>query len=215
VALHLYDTLGLAALERLWGTFALVIAGEDGRFLAGRDTLGVAPLYWSRRGDTVVFASELKAFEDEWRRSVEPFPPGHAWTPEDGLVAWRPSPTGAPVLLRSYDPDEQPPRWVFEAVRHSVVRAVEQQMDVDVPVGVFLSGGVDSSIVTAIAARAAHRNGSLLPTFSAGLAGSPDVLAARAVAEHAGTEHRELIYTADDAVAIVPDVIAVLESFDP
>lgn len=81
-ALHLYDEAGVGAFERLWGTFALAIAGEDGRFVATRDTFGVSPLYWAQRGDTVLFASELIAFEDEWRADVRRFPPGHAWTPE-------------------------------------------------------------------------------------------------------------------------------------
>jgi asparagine synthase (glutamine-hydrolysing) len=163
------------------------------RFLASRDTFGVAPLYWARRGDTVLFASELKAFEGEWRSVVEPFPPGHAWTPEGDLVAWRPSPSGAPVLLRSYGRRDDPPQWVFDAVRGSLVRAVERLMVADVPVGVFLSEGVDSSVVTAIAARAAAQAGSRLMTFAAGLAGSRDIEAARMVAEHAGTDHHELI----------------------
>ena len=215
VVLHLYDSLGVRAFERLWGTFAFAIAGDDGRFVATRDTLGVAPLYWARLGDTALFASELKAFEGEWRSAVEPFPPGHAWTPEEGLVGWRPSPTPAPVLLRSREPRDQPPRWVFDAIRDSLVRAVEQLMVADVPVGIFLSGGVDSSIITAIAARVAAAAGTTIRTFAAGLEGSRDIQAARTVAQHTGTDHHELIYRADDAIESVPEVIAVLESFDP
>ena len=215
VALHLYDAGGTRAFERLWGTFAFVIAGQDGRFVACRDTLGVAPLYWARHGDTVLFASELKAFEGEWRGAVEPFPPGHAWTPGDGLVAWRPPPAAAPVLLRGRGSRDDPPRWVFDALRESLVRAVEHLMVADVPVGIFLSGGVDSSIVTAIAARAAAADGSTVKTFAAGLAGSRDIEAARLVAEHTGTDHHELLYRAADAIESVPEVISVLESFDP
>lgn len=212
---HLYNAVGIGAFERLWGAFAFAIAGEDGRFVACRDTFGIAPLYWARRGDTVLFASELKAFEGEWRGALEPFPPGHAWTPRDGLVGWRPAPAAAPVLLRSQRPRDAPPRWVFDALRDSLIRAVENLMVADVPVGIFLSGGVDSSIITAIAARAAAASGSPIMTFAAGLEGSRDIEAARIVAEHAGTEHHELIYRAADAIDIVPEVIAVLESFDP
>lgn len=215
VVLHLYDDEGVAAFERLWGTFAFAIAAGDGRFVACRDTLGIAPLYWSRHGDTVLFASELKAFEGEWRAAVEPFPPGHAWSPDEGLVGWRPAPSAAPVLLRSRRRSDDPPAWVLDAIRDTVVRAVERLLVADVPVGVFLSGGVDSSIVTAIAARAAEGSVTPLKTFAAGLAGSRDIEAARVVAAHSGTDHHELIYTADDAIASVPDVIAVLESFDP
>ncbi len=214
-ALHLYDEQGVGAFERLWGTFAFAIAGEDGRFVAARDTLGVSPLYWARGGDTVLFASALVAFEDEWRADVRPFPPGHAWTPERGLTPWRPFPAAAPVLLQSRAPDEEPPAWVFDAVRETLVRAVERSLAADVPVGILLSGGLDSSVLTAIAARAAARHGTIIMTFSAGLRGSPDLAAARAVAEHTGTEHREHVYNAEDAIALVPDVIGVLESFDP
>ena len=214
-ALHLYDEEGLGAFERLWGTFAVAIAGEDGRFAAARDTFGVSPLYWARRGDTVLFASELAAFEDEWRPEVRPFPPGHAWTPDGGLTPWRPFPAAAPVLLRSRAPDEEPPAWVFDALRETLVRAVERSLVADVPVGILLSGGLDSSVVTAIAARAAARDGTTIKTFAAGLRGSPDLAAARAVADAVGTEHREHVYSADEAIAQVPEVIGVLESFDP
>jgi asparagine synthase (glutamine-hydrolysing) len=215
VVLHLYEDLGTDAFEQLWGNFAFALASEDGGFVAARDTFGIAPLYWARRADTVLFASELKAFDEDWRADVEPFPPGHAWTPRDGLAPWRPFPAAAPVLMRSRDPDEEPPTWVFDAVRDSLTRAVEQALVADVPVGVFLSGGVDSSIVTAIAARAAGREGKTLRTFAAGLEDSPDLTAARLVAEHAGTDHREHVYTADEAIELVPEVIRVLESFDP
>jgi asparagine synthase (glutamine-hydrolysing) len=214
-ALHLYEQEGLDGLERLWGTFAFAIAGEGERFAVARDTFGVAPLYWARRDDTVLFASELKAFDEEWRELLEPFPPGHAWSPEGGLTAWRPAPAAVPVLMQSHAPDEDPPAWVFDALRDTFVRAVDRALAADVPVGIFLSGGVDSSIVTAIAAIAAERRSSTIQTFAAGLADSPDLIAARVVADHAGTDHHERVYTPEEAIALVPEVIAVLESFDP
>lgn len=214
-ALLLFDERGTAAFEKLWGTYALVIAAEDGRFAVSRDPLGITPLYWARRGETVLFASELKAFDADWRADVEPFPPGQIWTPGDGLIAKPEFPEGAPVLLKSRDPEEEPPRWVFDAIRETLVRAVESAMEADVPAGVLLSGGVDSSVVTAIAARYAAKQGSKLKTFAAGLEGSSDLAAARLVAEHVGSDHGELVYTADDAIELVPEVIASLESFDP
>lgn len=215
-ALHLFEDLGVSAFERLWGTFALVVAGADGRFAVARDVLGIVPLYWARRDGTVLFASELKAFDEDWRSAAEPFPPGHAWTPEDGLVAGPAAPGGAPVLLKSRAPHEEPPAWVFDALRETLVRAVQRHLDVDVPVGILLSGGVDSSIVTAVAARLAAEQGRpTLPTFAVGLEGSSDLAAARRVAEHVGTAHHELVYTAEDAIALVPRVIAELESFEP
>jgi asparagine synthase (glutamine-hydrolysing) len=85
----------------------------------------------------------------------------------------------------------------------------------DVPVGVFLSGGLDSSLVAAIAARYLDRRGERLKTFAVGTEGSPDLLAARVVASHLGTEHHESVYTASEALAAVPDVVRAIESFDP
>src|SRR5690606_16264834 len=84
-ALRLYQDRGTAAFERMWGHFALVLASEDGGFAVSRDVLGLAPLYWARRDQTVLLASELKAFSEDWIGAAEPFPPGHAWTPERGL----------------------------------------------------------------------------------------------------------------------------------
>lgn len=214
-ALRLFERDGVEGFERLWGTFAFVVAGDDGRFAAVRDALGVAPLYWARRGETVVFASELKAFDEDWRGHVEPFPTGHLWTPAGGLARWSSSPAGPSVLMRNRTPDEDPPAWVFDAIRDSVVRAVEDALAADVPVGAFLSGGLDSSVVCAVAARAARERGFRFPTFAAGLDGSPDLLAARRVSEHLGTDHHERVYTAEEAIELVPEVVGMLESFDP
>lgn len=214
-ALRLYQDRGVSSFERMWGHFVLVIASEDGGFAVARDVLGLAPLYWARRDRTVLFASELKAFPEDWQGAVEPFPPGHAWTPDGGLVPCKPFPGGAPVLLMSRGPEEEPPGWVFDAVRETLVKAVERALDSRTPVGILLSGGVDSSIITAVAARLAAQDGRRVPTFAVGLEGSADLTAARLVAEHTGTEHHELAYSPQQAIDLVPQVIAELESFDP
>ncbi|PVZ14206.1 asparagine synthase (glutamine-hydrolyzing) [Actinomycetospora cinnamomea] len=214
-ALRLFDRDGLEGAQRLWGTFAFAVAGEDGRFAAIRDTLGVAPLYWARRDGTVLFASELKAFDEDWRPEVEPFPTGQAWTPRDGLCEWSSSLSGPTALMRSRASDEDPPLWVFDAIRDSVVRAVETALRADVPVGAFLSGGLDSSVICAVAANAVRARGGTFHTFAAGLSDSPDLLAARRVADHIGSHHHERVYTAEEAIELVPDVIWMLESFDP
>jgi len=96
-----------------------------------------------------------------------------------------------------------------------LVRAVERQMMGDVPVGVFLSGGLDSSLVAAIAARWAAREGTVLHTFAVGTEDSPDLLAARQVAEFLGTDHHEIDYTAAEALESLPGVVRAIESFDP
>lgn len=214
-ALRLYRLRGHAAFESLWGAFALIVADTNGNFTVARDELGIAPLYWARLGETVLFASELKAFEGEWRAHVEPFPPGHLWTPEGGLQAGPAMPGTGPVLLKTRGPREHPPEWLFDALRETLIRAVSENLDAQVPIGVLLSGGVDSSIITAIAAKLLRERGIVVPTFAVGMEGSRDLLAAREVAEFVGTEHHELVYTAEDAIELVPQVISLLESFDP
>jgi len=207
VALHLLADEGPAALARLNGMFAFVMASEDGRFVAARDPVGIKPLYWSTFKGATRFASEMHAFDAEWQPRVEPFPPGCSWTPEDGLVRFASAvPEGA----------LEPPHEDFVAgTRAVLVRAVERQMMGDVPVGVFLSGGLDSSLVAAIAAPWCERIGTRLQTFAVGTPDSPDLAAARRVAEHLDTDHHEFTYTAENALAALPDVVRAIESFDP
>jgi asparagine synthase (glutamine-hydrolysing) len=205
VALHLVDRCGPDSLDQLNGMFAFVLAGRDGRFLAARDPVGIKPLYWARRRGSVRFASEMAAFDRDWQPHVEVFPPGHYWTPQRGLVRF-----AAAVPPGAWSGESEP-----ACTRDILVQSVERQMMGDVPVGVFLSGGLDSSLVAAIAARYLDARGERLKTFAVGTHGSPDLLAARVVAKHLGTEHHESVYTASEAVAAVPDVVRAIESFDP
>jgi asparagine synthase (glutamine-hydrolysing) len=207
VALHLVDHCGPDSLHELNGMFAFVLAGPDDRFLAARDPVGIKPLYWARRGGSVRFASEMRAFDRDWQPLVETFPPGHYWTPQRGLVQFA---AAVPASDRVGDDD-----FDANSTREILIRSVEHQMMGDVPVGVFLSGGLDSSLVAAIAQRYLEERGERLMTFAVGLADSPDLLAARAVASCLGTEHHESVYTAAEAVAAVPDVVRAIESFEP
>jgi asparagine synthase (glutamine-hydrolysing) len=163
------------------------------------------------------FASELRAFDRDWQADVEVFPPGHYWTPETGLRRFRAAVPREGV--EKYDGPSEPgaeiPDDMLKLVRDSLIKTVERQMMGDVPVGVFLSGGLDSSLVAAIAAPWAKRNGRTLKTFAVGLEDSSDVIAARVVAEHLGTEHHERIYTEEDALRVLPEVVRTIESFDP
>jgi len=207
VALHLIGDEGPAALARLNGMFAFVMAAEDGRFVAARDPVGIKPLYWSRKNGETRFASEMHAFAPEWQPEVEPFPPGFSWTPEGGLERFA---SAVPAQLSA------PARAdVVAGTREVLVRAVERQMMGDVDVGVFLSGGLDSSLVAAIAAPWCERHGTQLHTFAVGTPDSPDLAAARQVAEFLSTDHREFTYTAEEALEALPEVVRSIESFDP
>jgi asparagine synthase (glutamine-hydrolysing) len=215
VALALVESEGPDALSRLNGMFALVIAGDDGALVAARDPVGIKPLYWVRDGDRAMFASELGAFDPERRPLVEPFPPGHFWTPERGLVAFARIDEPPKTPLPSFDAEQPAPPAVLDALRQVLIEAVEARMMADVPVGVFLSGGLDSSLVGAIAARVAKSRGQRLLSFAVGMPGSPDLTAARSVAEHLEAEHHEATYTAEQARAAVPEVVRVMEAYDP
>jgi asparagine synthase (glutamine-hydrolysing) len=199
VALHLIDRDGPEALSRLRGMYAFFAASEDGRCVAARDPVGV------------------KAFEEDWQADVELFPPGHAWTPEDGLVEFRaPVPDDVPDEVDPPDvPEEPTPDGLRTLIRERLTAAVEREMMADVPVGVFLSGGLDSSLIAAIAAERARANGQTLHSFAVGTADSPDLAAARTVAEHLGTEHHERIYEPDELQELLLRVIHSIESYDP
>src|SRR3954470_24221247 len=115
VALHLLDEEGPSALARLNGMFAFVMAGRDGRFVAARDPVGIKPLYWARRGDSVRFASEMHAFDPEWQAAVAPFPPGCAWAAGGGVVRF------AIAVPAARDPVTDP-EALLEGTRDVLVR---------------------------------------------------------------------------------------------
>jgi asparagine synthase (glutamine-hydrolysing) len=213
LALRRVAASGPEALAGIDGVFALAIAGGDGRFLAARDPLGVKPLYWARRGDTTLFASELGAFDADWLPAVAYFPPGHAWTPERGLERF--AHAVPPQLAASPAPESATPGQVRDGIRDALVGSVEAQMRGDAGIGAFLSGGLDSSLITAIASRVCRERGTTLKTFAVGVEGAPDLDAAREVAAHIGTEHHELAYTTAEALDRLPGVVRSLENFDP
>ena len=207
VILHALDAWGPEGIRRLRGMFAFVVADADGDLVAARDPLGIKPLYWARVDDRVVFASELRAFEPGLRPQVEAFPPGHWWRNGSEPVAFADLGEGGPL----FDDEEQARR----AVREVLVEAVERRLMADVGVGVLLSGGLDSSIIAAIAAQASAGTGRRVRSFAVGTEGSADLLAARAVAEHLGLEHHERTYTPDEAQRQLDDVVAAMESYEP
>ncbi|NGN64263.1 asparagine synthase (glutamine-hydrolyzing) [Streptomyces sp. A7024] len=210
-ALALLRENGTAGLQRLQGMWALCAATPDGRFVAARDRLGIKPLYWARHDGHVYFASEIRAFPRAAQPAVESFPPGCYWTPESGVVRF------ADVVTRDAAAREWAdlaPEVAEKATREVFVDSVKRHLMADVEVGVFLSGGLDSSLVAAIAANEYARQGRRLKTFAVGTAGSPDLLAAREAAAFLGTEHHEAVFDGKMAIAAVDEVVASVESFD-
>ena len=207
--LHATIAHGGQGLTKLEGMYAFTLTGSRHPFLAARDPVGIKPLYWAHVDGKTIFASEMKAFDEAHRPYVEPFPPGHYWTPGQGLVRFA-DPAPEHTVDAPGDVDDH-----IETIRTHLIASVEMQLMADVPVGVLLSGGLDSSLVAAIAARRYQQTGRRLTTFSIGTANSGDLLAARRVAQHLNAEHYERIYTAEEAIAAVPQVIRATEHYDP
>lgn len=220
------DATGLPAmLERLSGIFAFALYDvEDGSFLVARDPIGVIPLYIGHDKDGKVYvASELKALEGQCD-SYEPFLPGHYyWSHEadKGQQRWY---TREWMQGKTRPEAELSYGQAVEEIRQALMAAVRRQLMSDVPYGVLLSGGLDSSVISAIAERYAdHRieNGGKteawwprLHSFAVGLKGAPDLAKARLVAEHIGTVHHEINYTIQEGLDAIRDVIYFIETYD-
>ena len=217
--LALYRERGVRFLDELSGIFAFVLYDEErDEFLIARDPIGVIPLYIGRDADgTVYCASELKALEglcDEY----EPFPPGHYyWSREAEMRRWyRRDWTDYGAVCANPAPES--------ALRPALEAAVRRQLMSDVPYGVLLSGGLDSSIISAIAKKFAGRRVETdgqqaawwpqLHSFAIGLEGAPDLAKAREVAAHIGTVHHEVHYTLQEGLDALRDVIYYIETYD-
>jgi asparagine synthase (glutamine-hydrolysing) len=219
VILALYQDKGVDFLEDLSGIFAFCLYdSEKDCYIVGRDHIGIIPLYqgWDQDGHYFV-ASELKALEGVCTTITE-FMPGTVYSSADGKTTkwyhrdWE-----------SYDAVKDNPASV-QAVRDGLEAAVKRQMMSDVPYGVLLSGGLDSSIIAAITAKYAKmrvESGDKetawwpqLHSFAVGLKDSPDLAAARKAAEYLGTVHHEVHFTIQEALDAIDDVIYHLETYD-
>ncbi|WP_178946041.1 asparagine synthase (glutamine-hydrolyzing) [Kocuria sp. TGY1127_2] len=210
-ALAVLRTFGPGELGRLRGMWALCAATEDGRFVAARDAVGIKPLYWARTEMGVHFASELRAFAPDVQPAAEIFPPGFWWTPEDGLQRFA---YAVPTREEEAKRSEASPAALEKATFDVVSDSVRRHLMADVDVGVFLSGGLDSGLVAAVAAEEYARQGRHLKTFAVGTEGSPDLLAARETAAFLGTEHHEALLAESEVREILGVVVGSIESFD-
>lgn len=219
VILALYRDKGVNFLEDLNGIFAFALYDEEqDAFLIARDHIGVIPLYIGYNADGKVFvASELKALEGECER-YEPFLPGHYyWSKAPGMKRWYKRD------WMEYD-NVKDNTASSDAIRKSLCAAVKRQMMSDVPYGVLLSGGLDSSVISAITESYAERRIETdsrsrawwprLHSFAVGLKGAPDLAKARLVADHIGTVHHEINYTIQEGLDALRDVIYFIETYD-
>jgi len=219
VILALYREKGAAFLNELNGIFAFVLydAPHD-RYLIARDPIGVIPLYTGRDDQGRLFvASEMKALVDHCI-TIEDFPPGHFLDSEVG----KPTRYYAPAW-RDYE-SVRGMRVDLDALREALDAAVHRQLMCDVPYGVLLSGGLDSSLTSALAhahsqtrVESGDRDRAWWPqlhSFAIGLEGSPDLAKARVAADAIGTVHHEVIYTFQEGLDAISDVIHHIETFD-
>ena len=219
VILALYREKGDGFLDELNGIFAFALYDvERNDYLIARDPVGVIPLYYGRDKEGRLYvASELKALEGQCD-SYAPFPPGHVLTGNDD----------APRRYYrrdwfSYDNVKDNPADT-DSLRHALEAAVRRQMMSDVPYGVLLSGGLDSSIISAVAQKHAKRRIETdgeeaawwprLHSFAVGLRGAPDLAKARLVAERIGTVHHEINYTIQEGLDALADVVYFTETYD-
>lgn len=219
VILALYKEKGVRFLDEMNGIFGFAIYDvEKDEYFIARDHMGIIPLYigWDQNG-TFYVASELKALEG-YCTKIELFPPGHYMSSKDGeFVQWYKR------EWTDYDAVKDNETSIAE-IKKALEAAVHRQLMSDVPYGVLLSGGLDSSITSAIAKKYAQKrieSGDTvdawypqLHSFAVGLEGSPDLAAAQKVADHLGTIHHEIKFTIQEGLDAVRDVIYNIETYD-
>ena len=234
VILALYRDKCINFLEDINGIFAFALYDEDkDTFLIARDPIGVIPLYIGHDKDGKVYvASELKALEgfcDEY----EPFLPGHYAVPaKEGsekpyeMVRWYTRDWMEWDNMQKYidAPESTDSKEASEQVKEALEAAVKRQLMSDVPYGVLLSGGLDSSVTSAIARKYAHKRVETddvhdawwprLHSFAVGLKGAPDLAKAKEVADFIGTVHHEVNYTIQEGIDAIRDVIYFIETYD-
>mmetsp|Transcript_15650 Transcript_15650/g.15052 ORF Transcript_15650/g.15052 Transcript_15650/m.15052 type:complete len:592 (-) Transcript_15650:330-2105(-) len=221
IILPLYNEVGATGevASRLRGMFSFILYDKKkDLFFIARDHVGITPLYigWGNDGSVYV-GSELKSMIGECTR-FQCFPPGHSYCNRgehaNTFQRWY-KPEWAPEMLPGLKPPEE--KLQLDVLRHAFEKSVVQRMMSDVPWGVLLSGGLDSSLVASICARHIARRSTSFPklhSFTVGLENSPDLIAAKKVADYLGTIHHAYTYTLDEGADAVREVIRSLETYD-
>jgi asparagine synthase (glutamine-hydrolysing) len=197
--LQAYQKKGSDFVKDIDGPFAIAISTPEGLFLA-RDLVGITPLYYGICEGALCFASEVKALVN-CAEEITAFPPGHYAEPGRDPVPF--------ASLELQTPLDKPSQEIASELHDILANAVRKRI-ADCNAGCWLSGGLDSSVMTALASRDIAK----MKTFAVGVAGSPDLEHARLVADFVGTDHHELVCTVDDMAQVLPEVIYHLESFD-
>lgn len=200
--LHLFDGCQDACPSQLDGMFAFVV-GDGEHVFAARDPIGIKPLYMGQHNGALCFASEQKALVGI-AEAVHEFPPGTSFHSARGYRTFYEVP-GETAKEVTVSPDV-----AAKKIRRTLEAAIGKRLMSDVPLGAFLSGGLDSSIIAAIA----RRHMDQLHTFSVGFKGSRDLAAARRVSRHLDTIHHEYVLSEDEVLRLLPSIIYHLESFD-
>ncbi|MFN2368510.1 MAG: asparagine synthase B [Desulfurivibrionaceae bacterium] len=209
VILHLYREKGPECVKELDGMFAFAIYDGD-TFMLARDPIGIKPLYYGYQNETMYFTSELGAMSLAGVEEAHEFPPGHYYTPEQGFVMYYEVPRIATAPMTNVDE-------ICKEIRETFIRSVKKRLlaDPEIPVGSFCSGGLDSSLIAAVAAEEIPN----LHTFVVGMRDesgeSDDITASRIAANHIGSTHHELAFTTEEYYEALPRVIGKLESYDP
>ncbi len=204
IILPLYEKYGVKMFERLDAEFAMIIYdGEKEKYIAARDPIGIRPLFYGKRDGAYLFASEAKNLVGLCDK-VLPFPPGHYFDGEK-FVCYRDI-----AAADEYLPDDL--ETVCKNIKEKLIAGIEKRLDSDSPVGFLLSGGLDSSLVCSVAAKILKKP---IKTFAIGMEKDAiDLRYAREVADYIGADHTEVIMTAEEAIAAVEPVIALLGTFD-
>lgn len=200
--LRLFARFGEKAVAMLDGMFAFALH-TPGKFLLARDPLGIKPLYWATEDGKIYFASEIKALA-EFSNNIREFPAGHYYHSELGLHQYY-------FLGQGIIPVAETEQDAYPMIVNALRDAVHKRLMADVPLGVSLSGGLDSTVVAALAREGLDE----LHTFAVGMDGSEDIAASQLASEALGTIHHTLVYGEQDMLSALPAVIYHLESFDP
>jgi asparagine synthase (glutamine-hydrolysing) len=208
VIVHLYEEFGYDFCNKMRGIFSFFLVDDDNnKYMVARDPIGIKPLYYGKdtKGN-MYFASEMKSIADQCV-DFEAFPPGHYYSPETGLVKYyKPE-------WQDYTKANMPIN--YDGLRDALINSTKVRLMSDVPLGVLLSGGLDSSLISSVTKRLMRGTNQELHSFSVGLSPTaPDVIAAREVAKFIGTTHHEVLFSVEEGIKELEKIIWHIESYD-